>query len=244
MHRHTLSCGVTSKIASELCNDFAEVKLGIGRWGSWNETSCLLPTIVLLPSAEISITSRFSIWCIVFSSKTGSPSHPTMAKPNSIKKTLKLSNHARRFAYLVQEWMHISFAWGAIKAQRETFVDFNFYQIYAHLQFFPEVMPQSSVTLMLIFCRGTTTLLTWFICINDSAASMSNLKTCSGSKPHTLEQEALVPKFLDVHHVCVKTFRETHYLIRCDCFFLWKVRNIYMNSMNIQIHALIEFNFL
>ncbi len=87
----------------------------------------------------------------------------------------------------------------------------------------------------------TMTLLTWFICINDSAASMSNKKTCSGSKPHTLEQEALVPKFLDVHHVFVKTFRKTHYLIRCDCFFLWKVRNIYMNSMNIRIPVLIEF---
>ncbi len=79
-------------------------------------------------------------------------------------------------------------------------------------------MPQSSFTLMLIFCHGTTTLLTWFICINDSAASMSNLKMCSDSKPHTLEQEALVPKFLDVHHVCVKTFCETPYLIRCDYF--------------------------
>jgi hypothetical protein len=44
------------------------------------------------------------------------------------------------------------------------------------------------------------------------------LKMCSGSKPHTLEQEALVPKFLDVHHVCVKMFHETPYLIRCDCF--------------------------
>ncbi len=74
------------------------------------------------------IVSRFSIWCIVFSSKTGSLLHPRTANPNSIKKTLKLSNHARRFAYLVQERMHLSLAWGAIKAQRETFVDFIFYQ--------------------------------------------------------------------------------------------------------------------
>ncbi len=108
------------------------------------------------------------------------------------------------------------------------------------LQFLPEVMPQSSFTLMLIFCHGTTTMLTWFICINDSAASMSNLKMCSGSKPLTLEQKALVPKFLDVHHVCVKTFRETPYLIRCDCFFVWKVRNIYINSMNKRIHVLLN----
>ncbi len=75
------------------------------------------------------IVSRFSIWCIVSSSKTGYPLHPTTANPNSIKKTLKSSNHARRFAYLVQEQMHLSLAWGAIKAQRETFVDFIFYQI-------------------------------------------------------------------------------------------------------------------
>ncbi len=79
-------------------------------------------------------------------------------------------------------------------------------------------MPQSSFTLMVIFCHGMMTLLLWFMCINDSAAGMSNLKMCSGSKPHTLEQEALVSTFLDVHHVCVKTFRETPYLIRCDCF--------------------------
>ncbi len=82
------------------------------------------------------IASRFNIWCIVFSSKTGSPSHPTMANPNSIKKTLKLSNHARRFAYLVQEQMHLSLAWGAIKAHRETFVDFIFYQICSPSVFF------------------------------------------------------------------------------------------------------------
>ncbi len=75
------------------------------------------------------IASRFSIWCILFSSKTGFPSHPTMANSNSIKKTLKLSNHARRFVYLVQEWMYLSLVWGTIKAQRETFIDFIFYQI-------------------------------------------------------------------------------------------------------------------
>jgi hypothetical protein len=126
----------------------------------------------------------------------------------------------------------------------ETNVCWLHYSIkYAHLQFFPEVTPQSAFTLMLIFCCGTTTLLTWYVCINDSAASMSNFKTCSGSKPCTLGQEALVPKFLDELHVCMKTFRETPGSIRCDCFFVWKVRNIYMNSMNIQIHVLIEFWF-
>ncbi len=88
-------------------------------------------------------------------------------------------------------------------------------------------MPQGSFNLMIIFCCRTMTLLTWFICINDSAASTGNLKMCSGSKPHTLEQEALVPKFLDIHNVCVKTFRESPYLIRCD-YFLYERWGIYM----------------
>jgi hypothetical protein len=62
---------------------------------------------------------------------------------------------------------------------------------------------------MIIFCHRTTILLTRFICIKDSTASTSNLKMCSGSKPCALGQEALVPKFLDVHNVSVKTFGET-----------------------------------
>ncbi len=108
---------------------------------------------------------------------------------------------------------------------------------------FSEVMPQSSFTLMIIFCHGTTILSTWFICIHDSAASRSNLKMCSGSKPRTLGQEALVPKILDVHHVC-ETILWNTILNKVWLFFVWKVRNRFMNSVNIWIHVLIEFTYL
>ncbi len=71
---------------------------------------------------------------------------------------------------------------------------------------------------------------------------MSNLKMCSGSKPHTLGQEALVPKFLDgvLHHVYVKTFHEKPFLNSCDWFCMKGEEYLYMNSMNIKIHVLIE----
>ncbi len=159
------------------------------------------------------------------------------------KKNLNLSNHTRRFCIpcpMNASLLGLRHSKGTERDNRWLHNSIK----YAHLQFFPEVTPQSSFTFMIIFCCRTMILLTRFICINDSAASTSNLKTCSCSKLCTLGEEALVPKFLDVDHTCVKTFCETPFLIRCDCFFVWKVRNIYMNSMNVRIHLLIEFTCL
>ncbi len=48
-----------------------------------------------------------------------------------------------------------------------------------------------------------------------------------------------VPKFLDIHHVCLKTFRKTPFL-RCDCF-VHERWVIYKNSVNNWIHILNEF---
>ncbi len=51
---------------------------------------------------------KYLMHCLLI--KNWLPMHPTTANPNSIKKTLKLSNHAGRFAYLVQEQMYLFLA--------------------------------------------------------------------------------------------------------------------------------------
>ena len=123
-------CGGTHSPAALLPNipvhvshNFAVDLLVNGRWGSWNDTAGVPPTLVLLASREIYVSSMFIIRCNCASVNVGSPLSPTPAKSNSIKKARKCTDHASRLAYVVHR-TRLSSTAGDTSAFDNTFVDF------------------------------------------------------------------------------------------------------------------------
>ena len=110
-------------IPVQASKEFAVDLLVNGRWGLWNDTAGLPPALVLLTSREISVLLTFIIRHNCALVNVGSPSSPTPAKSNLIKKAQKLSNHAFRLAYVVHR-SRLSSTTGDTSTFNDTIVDF------------------------------------------------------------------------------------------------------------------------
>jgi hypothetical protein len=138
-------------------------------------------------------------------------------------------NCARRFAYFVQEQMQLSLAWGTIKAQREMFVDFitlsSIHSVFSWshtaklIHSHDNLLSRDDNTVDLIYLHK------W------PAASTSNLNMCSGSKPPYPWTRGPGSKNSWCTSCLCENIPWNNLLNKVWLFFVWKVRNIYMNSM-------------